>query len=369
VVQILTGLGMQVHAIAEGWQVTAPSWRFDMAIEADLIEELARMYGLDNLPKLPLSATNIAPSSRNQSTQPLKNLLVAKGYQEAITYSFVDGKEQVLVEPNIEGINLANPIAETLGQMRVSLWTGLLSALRYNLNRQVKRIRFFETGLRFLPEYDAQNLPTQIQTLAGIACGAAQEVQWSSSARPVDFYDVKGDLEVLFAQAGIANEIEFKAEKHPALHPGQSAGIYYQQKQVGWLGNLHPLLANQLDIEANVVLFSVDLSVLTQPTAMSAFAGLSKFPLVKRDVALVVDHAVSYQQLRELALSVKRDWYLGVTLFDVYAGKGLQEGQKSLALSLHFQDLHRTLTDQEIEACVNEVVSVVSQVTGAQLRN
>jgi phenylalanyl-tRNA synthetase beta chain len=174
---------------------------------------------------------------------------------------------------------------------------------------------------------------------------------------------------VLFAQAGIANEIEFKAEKHPALHPGQSAGIYYQQKQVGWLGNLHPLLANQLDIEENVVLFSVDLSVLTQPTAMSAFAGLSKFPLVKRDVALVVDHAVSYQQLRELALSVKRDWYLGVTLFDVYAGKGLQEGQKSLALSLHFQDLHRTLTDQEIEACVNEVVSVVSQVTGAQLRN
>lgn len=368
VVQLLTGLGMLVEAIADGWQVTAPSWRFDMAIEADLIEELARMYGLDNLPKLPLSATDIAPASRNQSTQQLKKLLVSKGYQEAITYSFVDAKEQALVEPEIQGINLANPIAETLGQMRVSLWTGLLSAVRYNLNRQMKRVRLFETGLRFLPEYDEHQLPTQIQTLAGVACGSANEVQWSSAVRPVDFYDVKGDLEALFNLAGIRHEIEFKAQTHPALHPGQSAGIYYQQKQIGWLGNLHPSLANQLDIDTNVVLFSVDLQPLSNAPAKSAFAGLSKFPLVKRDIALVVDQMVSYEQLHDLALMVKREWYLGVSLFDVYAGKGLAEGQKSLAMSLYFQDLQRTLTDQEIEQCVTEVVTNIAKETGAQLR-
>jgi phenylalanyl-tRNA synthetase beta chain len=339
-----------------------------MAIEADLIEELARMYGLDNLPKLPLSATDIAPASRNQSTQQLKKLLVSKSYQEAITYSFVDAKEQALVEPEIQGINLANPIAETLGQMRVSLWTGLLSAVRYNLNRQMKRVRLFETGLRFLPEYDEHQLPTQIQTLAGVACGSANEVQWSSAVRPVDFYDVKGDLEALFNLAGIRHEIEFKAQTHPALHPGQSAGIYYQQKQIGWLGNLHPSLANQLDIDTNVVLFSVDLQPLSNAPAKSAFAGLSKFPLVKRDIALVVDQMVSYEQLHDLALTVKREWYLGVSLFDVYAGKGLAEGQKSLAMSLYFQDLQRTLTDQEIEQCVTEVVTNIAKETGAQLR-
>lgn len=368
VVQLLTGLGMQVQANNEGWQVTAPSWRFDMAIEPDLIEELARMYGLDNLPKLPLSATNIAPAMTHQPLQALKKQLVTRGYQEAITYSFVDGKEQALVEPNVHGINLANPIAETLGQMRVSLWTGLLSAVRYNLNRQVKRLRLFETGLRFLPEYDAQNLPTQIQTLAGIACGSAQEVQWSSTSRPVDFYDVKADIETLLHLAGIADQVTFLAQTHPALHPGQSAGIYYQQNQIGWLGNLHPSLSNQLDIDTNVVLFSIDLVPLTQKPTKSSFAGLSKFPLVKRDIALVVDQTISYQQLNDLALQVKRDWYLGVTLFDVYAGKGLAEGQKSLALSLYFQDLHRTLTDQEIEGCVAEVVAVISETTGAQLR-
>ncbi len=368
VVQLLSGLGMKVTANATGWDVIAPSWRFDMAIEADLVEELARMIGLDNLPKLPLPATSVVPSGRNQQEMRLKHLLVGRGYQEAITYSFVDGKEQALVEPNQVGINLANPIAETLGQMRVSLWTGLLSAVRYNLNRQAKRVRFFETGLRFLSEVDTNGLPVQIPTLAGVVCGSASVMQWGQATRSVDFYDVKGDVEALLASAGLLGQVSFAASQHPALHPGQTASILLNGQAIGIIGSLHPSLAKQMDIDMPAVLFSIDLAYLTALPAKATFQGLSKFPLVRRDIAVVVDAPVSFAQVSAVIGSVKRDWFQSAELFDVYAGKGLAEGQRSLAMALWFQDLERTLTDAEIEACMNEIIEQLGQQLNAQLR-
>lgn len=368
VVQLLSGLGMKVTANATGWDVVAPSWRFDMAIEADLVEELARMIGLDNLPKLPLPATSVMPSGRNQQEMRLKQLLVGRGYQEAITYSFVDGKEQRLVEPDQVGIDLANPIAETLGQMRVSLWTGLLSAARYNLNRQAKRVRFFETGLRFLAQQDDNGLPVQIPTLAGLACGSAAAMQWGQATRQVDFYDVKGDVEALLASAGLMGQVSFVPSQHPALHPGQTASIQLNGQAIGLIGSLHPSLAKQMDIDMPAVLFSIDLAYLTALPAKATFQGLSKFPLVRRDMAVVVDASVTFAQVSNVIASVKRDWFQAAELFDVYAGKGLAEGQRSLAIALWFQDLERTLTDAEIEACMNEMIEQLSLQLNAQLR-
>lgn len=368
VVQLLSGLGMKVTANATGWDVVAPSWRFDMAIEADLVEELARMIGLDNLPKLPLPATSVMPSGRNQQEMRLKHLLVGRGYQEAITYSFVDGKEQRLVEPNQVGLDLANPIAETLGQMRVSLWTGLFSAARYNLNRQAKRVRFFETGLRFLAQQDDNGLPVQIPTLAGIVCGSAAAMQWAQATRQVDFYDVKGDVEALLASAGLMGQVSFVPAQHPALHPGQTASIQLNGQAIGLIGSLHPSLAKQMDIDMPAVLFSIDLAYLTALPAKATFQGLSKFPLVRRDIAVVVDAPVTFAQVSSVIASVKRDWFQSAELFDVYAGKGLAEGQRSLAVALWFQDLERTLTDAEIEACMNEIIEQLSLQLNAQLR-
>ncbi len=368
VVQLLSGLGMKVTANVTGWDVVAPSWRFDMAIEADLVEELARMIGLDNLPKLPLPATSVVPSGRNQQEMRLKQLLVGRGYQEAITYSFVDGKEQALVEPNQTGINLANPIAETLGQMRVSLWTGLLSAVRYNLNRQAKRVRFFETGLRFLSEVGTNGLPVQIPTLAGVVCGSASAMQWGQATRSVDFYDVKGDVEALLVSAGLLGQVSFSASQHPALHPGQTASIQLNGQVIGIIGSLHPSLAKQMDIDQPAVLFSLDLAYLTALPAKATFHGLSKFPLVRRDIAVVVDAPVTFAQVSSVIASVKRDWFQTAELFDVYSGKGIGEGQRSLAIALWFQDLERTLTDAEIEACMNEMIEQLSLQLNAQLR-
>lgn len=369
VVSLLSGLGMQVTTHATGWDVVAPSWRFDMAIEADLIEELARMIGLDNLPKLPLPATSVMPSSRNQQEMRLKQLLVSRGYQEAITYSFVDAKEQQFVEPDIAGINLANPIAETLGQMRTSLWTGLLSAVRYNLNRQAKRVRFFETGLRFLPETNEQGLPVQIPTLAGIACGSATHAQWANSSRAVDFFDVKGDIEALLSSAGLSGQVQFAAATHPALHPGQTASIVVHGQVIGLIGSLHPSLAKRMDIDQPAVLFTLDLAPLTQTAHKTKFAGLSKFPLVRRDLAIVAKQTVSYAQVETVIRSVKRDWFRQVELFDVYAGKGLAEDERSLAITLSFQDNERTLTDSEIEDCIHEVVARLAEQLDAHLRS
>src|SRR5690606_6526346 len=245
---ILRRLGMQVEAVAEGWRVRPPSFRFDIAIEVDLIEELVRIWGYDRVPvRRPVQPTRMQPEPENLvARRRLRNLLVDRGYQEAITYSFVEPRLQALLDPEHTPLALANPISSDLSVMRTSLWPGLVAATLYNQNRQQSRVRLFEIGLRFRGELESLS---QELMLGGIATGHGLPEQWSSAETEVDFYDVKGDIEALLALSGEAHRYRFEAGRHPALHPGQTAQIWRDDQPIGWLGALHPQLVKTLDLD------------------------------------------------------------------------------------------------------------------------
>jgi phenylalanyl-tRNA synthetase beta chain len=353
---ILTRLGMQVQVLNnDSWQVTPPSFRFDVRTETDLIEEVARVYGYA---KLPRTAPQIRMSLRQPQTglNTLQSCLVARGYQEAITYSFVDPVLQAQVQPDIAAIALSNPISQDMAVMRTSLWTGLLQALSYNQKRRQNSVRLFETGLRFVG--DAQEA-----MLAGLAWGLAQPEQWAMPKRNVDFYDVKGDLEALLAQAGL--DCRFSAATHPALHPGQTAKIFAGDREIGLLGALHPSITNSLDLPSEVYLFELQSAPLTAQRT-PAFQAVSKFPAVRRDLALIVAQDVSAQALLDGIGS--HEWLSDLRLFDVYQGQGIEEGKKSLALGLTFRSALRSLTEEEVDSVVAQILRDLAQNLQASLR-
>ncbi len=362
---ILQRLGMSVTKEAEGWQVTAPGFRFDIAIEADLIEELGRVYGYNNLPQSSLlmrSALSEAPEAVLEIDQ-LKDVLVARDYQEAITYSFVAEELQKSIVPNDNYIKLQNPISADLAVMRTTLWCGLLQAAVYNTKRQQGRVRLFEAGQRFLGTGAAQ----QEKMLAGLALGSVIPEQWGEKARKVDFYDVKADVESLCALTG--REVEFVAGQHTALHPGQSAEIKTLEGQsLGWIGMLHPTLEKQLGFDGNVFLFELSQNVLLD-RKVPAFNSLSKFPSVRRDLALLVAEDVSFQAIKQCIENCNEDLIKAINVFDIYRGQGVEQGYKSVALGLTMQDNTQTLTDSEIDAIVNKVLDALSNNISAKLRD
>jgi len=362
---ILQRLGMSVTKEAEGWQVTAPGFRFDIAIEADLIEELGRVYGYNNLPQSSLlmrSALSEAPEAVLEIDQ-LKDVLVARDYQEAITYSFVAEELQKSIVPNDNYIKLQNPISADLAVMRTTLWCGLLQAAVYNTKRQQGRVRLFEAGQRFLGTGAAQ----QEKMLAGLALGSVSPEQWGEKARKVDFYDVKADVESLCALTG--REVEFVAGQHTALHPGQSAEIKTLDGQsLGWVGMLHPTLEKQLGFDGNVFLFELSQNVLLD-REVPAFNSLSKFPSVRRDLALLVAEDVSFQAIKQCIEGCNEDLIKAINVFDIYRGQGVEQGYKSVALGLTMQDNTQTLTDSEIDAIVNKVLDALSNNISAKLRD
>ena len=362
---ILQRLGMSVTKEAEGWQVTAPGFRFDIAIEADLIEELGRVYGYNNLPQSSLlmrSALSEAPEAVLEIDQ-LKDVLVARDYQEAITYSFVAEELQKSIVPNDNYIKLQNPISADLAVMRTTLWCGLLQAAVYNTKRQQGRVRLFEAGQRFLGTGAAQ----QEKMLAGLALGSVIPEQWGEKARKVDFYDVKADVESLCALTG--REVEFVAGQHTALHPGQSAEIKTLEGQsLGWVGMLHPTLEKQLGFDGNVFLFELSQNVLLD-RKVPAFNSLSKFPSVRRDLALLVAEDVSFQAIKQCIENCNEDLIKAINVFDIYRGQGVEQGYKSVALGLTMQDNTQTLTDSEIDAIVNKVLDALSNNISAKLRD
>jgi len=363
----LTRLGLKVEANDEGWQVTAPSFRFDIEIEVDLIEELGRLYGYDKLPETrpqgTVLTTNI--SEHTLATHRLQSLLVDRGYQEAITYSFVDPNiQQHLAVDDKPPIALANPISADLSVMRTSLWPGLVQALVYNLNRQHERVRLFEVGRIFTGTNDNVEQHRQI---GGVVCGSRYTEQWSEKQRPVDFYDAKADVEALLSLGG-NDDIHFVVESHPALHPGQTARIYNGDKAIGWIGALHPKLNRPLEINARVYVFELNLSSVLSAQVPS-FESLSKFPMIRRDLALLVDSQVMAGEIDRCLKGVRSDILKSIQLFDVYSGEGVEDGKKSLAIAFHLQHSERTLTDEEVDKLIDSVAKSLLEQVGAVIRS
>lgn len=368
---ILTRLGMQLQATADGWLVTAPSYRFDMAIESDLIEELARIYGYNRLPvRTPKAATPLRKAPENRmSIQDVRRQLIARGYQEAITYSFVEPSLQKALDPEVTPLPLMNPISADMSVMRTNLWAGLVQAADYNLKRQQSRVRLFETGLRFVPS--AEGLQ-QIPTLAFVATGTRLPQAWSDAETAVDFFDVKGDLESLLARTAQASAFRFVVGGHLALHPGQSATIEKRDadgnwQAVGLIGALHPSVQKQLGIRQSLLLVQIDLAAVRE-VAVPKFRELSRFPEMRRDLALVVGQDVQVEQVLEGIRGAAGEYLTKLNLFDVYVGKGIDPDRKSLALGLTWQHPSRTLTDEEVNDSVSSVLAHLEESLGATLR-
>ncbi|MBP8126920.1 MAG: phenylalanine--tRNA ligase subunit beta [Aeromonadaceae bacterium] len=370
VTDILNRLGLQVTLTAEGWQATSPSWRFDLAIEEDLIEEVARIYGYNNIPNLPPMA-HLVMNEQLEADLPLKrarHLLVDRGFQEAITYSFVEPKAMSLLFPHQEPIILPFPISADMSAMRVSLWPGLINAVVYNQNRQQGRVRLFESGLRFLKDEQAENGIRQEPLLAGIISGNLADEHWSIPSRATDFFDLKGDVEALLELTGEAHRFSFVRAEHTALHPGQSAQVLRDGHPIGWIGVIHPSLEKKLGLKSKVVLFELELNALLK-VRIPVAGEISRFPANRRDLALVVDSAVTAADILHTAKKIGGNQIVGINLFDIYQGPGVPEGKKSLAISLVLQDTQRTLEDKEIADTIANVVEGLRTEFNASLRD
>ncbi|WP_150046582.1 MULTISPECIES: phenylalanine--tRNA ligase subunit beta [Methylomonas] len=362
---LFEGLGMKTEQTADGWRITPPGFRFDIAIEEDLLEEIGRIVGYDNLPcGSPNMRTQLGQAPETQiALSRAQDCLVDRGYQEAITFSFVDEHMQSLIAPSYEFVKLQNPISSELAVMRTTLWCGLLNAAIYNINRQQTRVRLFESGLRFVVD---QGRTDQQKMLAGLALGNVFNEQWAEKSRPIDFYDVKADVEALLALS--ARPFSYQSASHPALHPGQSAQILDQNGQpAGWLGMLHPNLEKQLGFASPVFLFELAQDALLA-SRKPGFTPLSKFPSVRRDMAIIVEQKISAAEILECIHGCNEEKVREASIFDVYQGKGVEDGYKSVALSLVLQDFGQTLTDTEIDAIFRKLLAKMISELNAKLR-
>ena len=367
---ILVRLGMEVAPAADGWAVLPPSSRFDTVLEVDLIAEIGRIHGYDNIPMAhaPTAAATRAPAETAFDLDRARLGLVARGYQEVITYSFVSPELQALVDPGRPVLTLANPISAELSVMRTGLWPGLLQAACQNLARQQERVRIFESGLRYLPESGEDRIPRQDAVVGGLVVGPVEPQQWGQTHRGADFFDIKADVEAILGLTGCPDAYDVVPAEHPALHPGQTARIVRGGQEVGILGMLHPSVAARLDIDADVYVFELALEGLA-PGRLPAFRALSKFPSIRRDIAIVVDVGVSRAQVESCIAAAEPDLLTEIVLFDVYQGDKIESGRKSLALGLILQASSQTLTDQEVDRSIARILARLRLETGARLRD
>jgi phenylalanyl-tRNA synthetase beta chain len=373
VATILKRLGMRVARAAgkagRSWKISPPSWRSDIGREVDLIEELVRVHGYDKVPaRAPQAVLHVPvlPESRIVANR-LRTVLIDRDYQEAITYSFVDPALQALISPGHSPLMLANPIASDMAQMRLSLWPGLIKALLYNQNRQQERVRLFEIGRRFLARPGGG--ADEQAVIAGIVAGPILSEQWGSKPRQADFFDVKGDVEALLALGGQRQHV-FRPANHPALHPGQAAEIALNgalDTVVGLVGVLHPDIQSKTGLDSSVILFELRLSAL-QAAIIPQFQEISRFPAIRRDLALVLADGVPAQAVLDNVRKIAGPLLVNLELFDEYRGEGIDSGRKSLALGLTLQDTSRTLNESDVEAVVGRVVAGLKTSFDAQLR-
>ncbi|WP_022943022.1 phenylalanine--tRNA ligase subunit beta [Psychromonas hadalis] len=369
VTEILTQLGCVVTFSDDTWTVVAPTYRFDMEIEEDLIEEVARVYGYNNIPNIAPQAALTMPV-HNESVLTLskiRNVLVNREFNEAITYSFVDPDKQLKLHPEADALILPHPISKDMSAMRVSLLTGLLESVSKNQKRQQPRVRLFETGLRFVKDENAENGINQQAMLSGVIIGNLHDQHWDIESRNVDFFDLKADLESVLDLCVDGVSFEFKAEKHSALHPGQSAAIYRDGKNIGYIGALHPNHMKPFAIKGTPIVFEVELEAIST-RQLPAAGDISKYPANHRDLAFVVDKKIDAGKVLKFIEKIGGTQLVGLNLFDVYEGQGVIEGCKSLAIGLILQDTTRTLEEQEIVDSVKAIVEAVSAEFNASLR-
>ena len=370
VTDILNRLGLAVTSKGDTWEVIAPLYRFDMNIEEDLIEEVARVYGYNNIPnQAPVASLQMRESSEaNIATSRFKDMLIDLGFQEAITYSFVDPKKQSMMFPDIDGLVLPHPISADMSVMRVSLLPGLLSALSYNQKRQQSNIRLFETGLRFTPDASEKSGVQQQEMIAGVMSGNVTNEHWTIPSVALDFFDIKAVTEALMGLGIAAQDIEFRAEKHSAFHPGQCAGVYKQEKCIGFVGAIHPKLEKGLGLSGKTFAFELEL-VSISTRALPWVKAISKFPVNRRDIAVTVEDSVDTGNILKCIEKLGVTDLIDLNLFDVYKGKGIEPGFKSLALSIWLQSSERTLEDADIQKSVDTVVQALEVNFSASLRD
>lgn len=383
VMDILTRLALSPESTDGGWKVTVPSHRFDIAIEADLLEELARIYGYEQLPVEPPVA-KMGFSERSEaslSNASFRRQLIANGYRETITYSFIDPELHSLFNPDTAAVELINPLASDMASMRTSILPGIVSAAKYNLNRQQTRLKLFEMGLGFVP--DGAKLD-QSPLLAGLLCGQRSPETWlrgrestgqkSQTADVFDFYDIKADVESLLAlggKTGVQSDVRFVVNDGSspvtALHPGQSADVYLGEQRVGYVGLLHPQLLKKLDLDQEVWVFELQLNLISAKK-VPEFKELSKFPEVRRDLAVIVDGSVSAGDVVSCAQEAATEHLVSLVVFDQYSGAGIEDSKQSIGLGLTWQHSKRTLNEDEVNTLTNDVVASLKQRFNASLR-
>jgi len=367
VAEILNNLQLVVEQSTDGWTVIPPSFRFDLAIEEDIVEELARIYGYDliqettataDLPLGPVTETRI-------DMELIAASLIARDYQEVITYSFIDAESNRRITGEDSKLVLSNPISTEMSVMRASLWPGMLAAAAANVARQQERVRIFEIGKSF---HGGLEKPMEVVRVSGLATGSAVPEQWGGGAQDIDFFDIKSDLEALLQMVGNNAQINFEATSHPALQNGQVANIIRDSQVIGVLGKLHPAIAKSFDLNKNVLLFELD-AALAFASDVPKSASVSKFPAIRRDIAVVVDEKIAAADLVKVAASSAPDLIQNVTIFDVYQGPGIEAGRKSIALGLILQETSRTLTDEDADSAMDAAVQNLKREFAAELRD
>lgn len=362
---ILTRLGLKLTANADGWDVVVPSFRFDIDNEESLIEELVRVYGYNKLPsRKPQAEMAMFDQPENRVWKnDMRDVLVKRGYQEVITYSFVEPEFQLQLHPGIEPLPLMNPISSEMAVMRTNLLPGLVNTAKFNINRQQNRIRIFELGLRFINSGDTLQ---QIPTIAGLVCGLRNKESWNTDGEKVDFYDLKGDVEALLQATN--KSYDFETLHMDILHPGQAAEIVVDGHAVGYIGKIHPQVQQEIDLDMDAFVFQMDLAPLSE-RKLPEFKPLSKFPSIRRDLALVVEDSVKAGELLDFIVKNGGKLLTDAHIFDIYKGEHLEPGKKSIALAMTLRHPDKTLEDAEINAVVDKVVSGLAEQYGAVLRN
>jgi phenylalanyl-tRNA synthetase beta chain len=365
--RILTALGFACKREGDKWIVMPPAWRFDISLPEDVIEEIARLFGYDKIPMQPMTGDlRISTEVKESDTYgAFRHALASLGFHEIISYSFIDKKLQAQLNPSVPYRELMNPITAEMSVMRTTLWGGLLQTLIYNKNRQQNRVKIYEIGACFFPEgggiYQANHL-------GGLISGPAFPDQWGVPDRAVDFYDLKGAIDNILVGVYPKLALTYQPDSHSALHPGQTAAICLEGKKIGIIGALHPSLMQFLDIKERVFLFEIDLLALPKPV-IGAHSDISRFPEIRRDLAILVDQTIPAQVIQDTIKVVAGGWLKECFIFDVYQGKGVEPGFKSVALALILQHPARTLVDEEVVALTDRVVQELKGQLGAELRS